>query len=142
VAALVGRRHGSGTHELRVTEEHGGLLSFHTDPTGRRSPMLEHSALLEFVTRSIGASQTFSLLLRTVEVGARYASPHGNVPYQAVRGWVVIDGEIHALTRTEVWEASCEEAHHDIPEGPEAGVHYVAADNIYRPYQWRMTPTS
>ncbi|TDW29984.1 hypothetical protein [Cryobacterium psychrophilum] len=140
VAALVGTRHGNGTHELRVTAEHGGLVYFHTDPTGRRSPTLEHSALLEFVTRSIGASQSFTLLLRTVEVGARYASPRGNIPYKAVRGWVVIDGEIHALTRTEVWEASCEEADHEVPSGPEAGVHYVDADNINRPYRWRMTP--
>ncbi|MDH6238306.1 hypothetical protein [Cryobacterium sp. CG_9.6] len=140
VAALVGTRHGSGTHELRVTAEHGGLVYFHTDPTGHRPPALAHSALLEFVTRSIGTSQSFTLLLRTVEVGARFASPHGNIPYKAVRGWGVIDGEIHALSRLEVWEACCAEAHATVPVGPEAGVHYVEADDIHRPYQWRMTP--
>ncbi|KGJ72217.1 hypothetical protein GY21_16805 [Cryobacterium roopkundense] len=142
VAALVGSRHGSGTHELTVTAEHGGLVYFHTDPTGRSTPTLEHSDLLEFVTRSIGASQSFTLLLRTMEVGARFASPHGNIPYKAVRGWVVVDGEIHALTRHEAWAESCREADFEMPPGPEDGVHYVDADAINRPYQWRMTAVS
>ncbi|WP_156110003.1 hypothetical protein, partial [Cryobacterium sp. MLB-32] len=90
VAALVGSRHGNGTHELTVTEEHGGLVYFHTDPTGHNLPRLAHSDLLEFVTRSIGAAHSFTLLLRTMEIGARFASPHGNIPYRAVRGWVVV----------------------------------------------------
>lgn len=136
VAALVGNRHGSGAHELTVAAEGVGRTSFHTDPTGRTMPIVEHSALLEYVTSSISASDTFSLVLRTFEAGSRYLSPEGGIPYTAIRGWVVTNGEIRALTGVEVWEASCRDAAPGVLLNPEAGVHYVDADAIPRPYPW------
>lgn len=139
VAALVGTRHGNGSHELTVGADRVGHIRFHTDPTGQRTPIVEHSEILEFVTRGIGAGQTLNLLLRTVEVGSRYHSAEGNVPYKAVRGWVVVDGEFRALSRQEVWEASCRDSVSEVPLDPEAGVHYVDADDIPRPYQWELT---
>ncbi|MEO6200404.1 MAG: hypothetical protein ABIX44_04485 [Cryobacterium sp.] len=136
VAALVGSRHGSGSHELTVAAEGIGHVSFHTDPTGRTTPAVEHSALLEYVTSSITAADTFSLVLRTVEVGSRCPSPGGGIPYTAMRGWLVVNGEILALTGQEIWEASCRDSDPDSPLDPEADVHYVDADAIPRPYRW------
>jgi|SRR5665647_2522285 len=136
VAALVGSRHGSGSHELTVAAEGVGRTRFRTDPTGLTTPTVEHSELLEYVTSSIVASDSFSLLLRTIEVGHRYLSPEGGIPYTALRGWLVIDGEIKALTGQEVWEASCRECASGVALDPEADVHYVDADDIPRPYPW------
>jgi len=136
VAALVGNRHGSGSHELTVAAEGVGHVSFHTDPTGRETLAVAHSELLEYVTSSISASDTFSLVLRTTEVGSRCPSPGGGIPYTAVRGWLVVNGEILALTGQEVWEASCRDSESDLPLDPEADVHYVDADAIPRPYRW------
>jgi hypothetical protein len=136
VAALVGNRHGSGSHELTVAAGGVGHTSFHTDPTGRTTLAVEHSDLLEYVTSRIRASDTFTLVLRTVEVGARYRTPDGGIPYTAVRGWVVTDGEIHALTGQEVWEASYRDSESGEPLDPEADIHYVDADDIPRPYPW------
>lgn len=136
VAALVGSRHGNGSHELTVAAEGVGHTTFETDPSGRTKPTVEHSNLLEYVTTSISDSDTFSLVLRTVEVGCRYLSPDGGIPYKAVRGWSVIDGEIHALTGQEVWEASCRDSESGVLLDPEADVHYVDADDIPRPYPW------
>ena len=136
VAALVGNRHGSGSHELTVAAEGVGHVSFRTDPTGQTTPVVVHSALLEYVTSSITASDTFSLVLRTTEVRSRCPSPDGGIPYTAVRGWLVVNGEILALTGREVWEASCRDSDSDAPLDPEADVHYVDADAIPRPYSW------
>lgn len=136
VAALVGNRHGSGSHELTVAAEGVGHVSFHTDPTGETTPAVEHSELLEYVTSSITAEDTFSLVLRTIETGSNCPSPQGGIPYTAVRGWLVVNGEILALTGQEVWEASCRESDSDTPLDPEADVHYVDADVIPRPYCW------
>ncbi len=136
VAALVGNRHGNGSHELTVSADAIGHTSFHTDPTGRTTPSIGYSELLEYVTCRISAADTFSLMLHTVEMGPRYLSPEGGVPYQAVRGWVVTNGEIHALSGQEVWEASCRDSASGLPLDPEGGIHYVDADDIPRPYPW------
>ena len=136
VAALVGTRHGNGSHELTVVADAIGHTSFHTDPTGCASPRIGYSDLLEDITLRITAADTFSLLLHTVEMGSRYLSPEGGVPYQAVRGWVVTNGEIHALSGQEVWEAACRDSASGLPLDPEAGIHYVDADDIPRPYPW------
>jgi len=76
------------------------------------------------------------MLLRTIEVGHRCLSPEGGIPYTALRGWLVINGEIHALTGQEVWEASCRDSVSGVELDPEADVHYVDADDIPRPYPW------
>jgi len=136
VAALVGHRHGSGSHELIVAAEGIGHVRFHTDPTGETTPAVKHSELLEYVTSSIIAEDTFSLVLRTVETGFNCPSPLGGIPFTAVRGWLVVNGEILALTGQEVWEASCREAEPGTLLDPEANVHYVDADAIPRPYRW------
>lgn len=136
VAALVGTRHGSGCHELTVSASAIGRTSFHTDPTGRTTPSLDYSELLDYVTCRISAADTFSLMLHTVELGTRYLSAEGGVPYQAVRGWVVTNGEIHALSGQEVWEASCRDSVSGLQLDPEAGIHYVDADEIPKPYPW------
>lgn len=140
LSALVGNRHGCGTHELTVTAEETGSIRFQTDPTGQRAPVVEHSALIEGITRGVQAAQSFSLLLVTEEVGARYHSINGNIPYRAVRGWVVTDGEIRALSRQQVWDASCRDAELGLVLDPEAGVHYVDADAILHPYRWQLAP--
>lgn len=142
LVALVGSRHGCGEHELTVAAEETHSIRFHTDPSGQRTPVVEHTALLEGITRGAEASRSFSLLLVTEEVGARYQSANGNVPYRAVRGWVVTDGEILALSREEVWEVSCRDAEFGLPLDPEAGVHYVDADAIPHPYRWQLAPRS
>ncbi len=135
-AALVGDRHGNGCHQLTVSAGAIGHTSFHTDPTGRTTPSPDHSELLDYVTSRISAADTFSLLLHTVELGTRYLSPEGGVPCQAVRGWLVTNGEIQALSGQEVWEASCRDCAPGLRLDPEAGIHYVDADEILKPYPW------
>jgi hypothetical protein len=142
LVALVGTRHGCGEHELTVSAEQTRSIRFHTDPTGQASPVVEHSALLEGITRGAEASRSFSLLLVTEEVGARFHSANGNVPYRAVRGWIVTDGDIRALSREEVWEVSCRDNDRELPLDPEAGVHYVDADAIPHPYRWQLDPAA
>lgn len=133
--ALVRNRLRNSVHELTVA---GGVghTSSRTDPTMRTTPIIEHSALLEYVTSRINASDAFSLILRTREVGSRFLSPEGGNPYTAVRGWVVTNGEIHALTGQEVWEASSRDSESGDQLDPEAGFHYVDADDIPWPYPW------
>lgn len=136
VHALVGDRHGNGSHILTVAAEGVGRTAFETDPSGVAAPTVCHAELLEYVTASISAADTFSFMLRTVEMGSRCPSPDGDIPYTAVRGWVVTDGEVHALTGDEVWEASCRDSETGVPLDPEADVHYVDADEIPHPYPW------
>ena len=140
LVALVGNRHGCGEHELTVVGEETHSIRFHTDPTGQRTPVVEHSALLEGITRGAEASKSFSLLLRTEEVGARFHSAEGNIPYHAMRGWIVTNGDFRALSREEIWEVSCRGNDLEIPLDPEAGVHYVDADAIAHPYRWQIDP--
>ena len=140
LVALVGTRHGCGEHELTVSAEQTRSIRFHTDPSGQGAPVVEHSTLLEGITRGAEASRSFSLLLVTEEVGARYHSASGNIPYRAVRGWIVTDGDIRALSRAEVWEVSCRD--NELPLDPEAGVHYVDADAIPHPYRWQRDPAA
>lgn len=142
LVALVGTRHGCGEHELTVAAEETRSIRFHSDPSGQRTPVVEHSALLEAITRGAEASRSFSLLLVTEEVGARYHTANGNIPYRAVRGWIVTDGEIRALSREEVWEVSCRDNGLELPLDPEAGVHYVDADAIPHPYRWQLDPAA
>ena len=54
LVALVGTRHGCGEHELTVTAEETRSIRFHSDPSGQRTPVVEHSALLEAITRGAG----------------------------------------------------------------------------------------
>ena len=101
LAALVRNRHGHSSRQLAVTA--GGVGSS-AGLAGQTA--FGHSELLEYVTSRFSASDTFSLILRTVDAGSPGLRPGGGIAYAAVRGWVVTNGDIHPLTGQEVWEAS------------------------------------
>ena len=105
LAALVKNR-----RQLAVAAGGVGRTTSRTDLAGRPGTTVGHSELLEYVTRRFRASDTFSLILRTVEVGSPGLWPEGGIAYTAVRGWVVTGGDIHALTGREVWEASARDS--------------------------------